>query len=67
MSTASLVWGMLFGAIGGGYLIYGRRQRRPMAFVSGLALMGAPYFIDSAVAIVAVCLAFMALPFFIEL
>ncbi len=58
---------MFFGAIGIGYLIYGRKQRKPMAFVSGLALMGVPYFVDSAVAMVVVCVAFMALPFFIEL
>lgn len=66
-SEAAIVWAVIFGAIGTGYLIYGRKQRRPMAFVSGLALIGVPYFVDSAVAIVVVCIAFMALPFFIEL
>ena len=36
MSTASLVWGMLFGAIGGGYAIYGHRQKQIVALVCGL-------------------------------
>ena len=65
-STAAIVWAVIFGSIGTGYLIYGRKQRRPMVFVSGLALIGVPYFVDSSVAIVVICLAFMALPYFIE-
>ena len=36
-------------------------------FISGLALMGVPYFVDSAGAMVALCVAFMALPYFVRL
>jgi hypothetical protein len=66
-SESSIIWSMLFGAIGVGYFIYGRRQRRLVPFVSGIALMVVPYFVDATVAMVALCIAFMALPYFVEL
>ena len=47
--------------------IYGRRQRKLVPFISGIALMGVPYFIDGTGAMVAVCVAFMALPYFVQL
>ena len=66
-SESSIVWSMLFGAIGVGYFIYGRKQKRLVPFISGIALMVVPYFIESTVAMVALCAAFMALPYFVEL
>ncbi len=66
-SEASIVWSVLFGAIGVGYFIYGRRQKRLVPFISGIALMVAPYLIDGPGAMVAVCVAFMALPYFVRL
>ncbi len=66
-SEASIVWSVLFGAIGVGYFIYGRKQRRLVPFVSGIALMVVPYFIDGAGTMVAMCVAFMALPYFVQL
>jgi hypothetical protein len=66
-SESSIVWSMFFGAIGVGYFIYGRKQKRLVPFISGIALMVVPYFIDGAVTMVALCAAFMALPYFVEL
>jgi hypothetical protein len=66
-SEASIVWSVLFGAIGVGYFIYGRKQRKLVPFISGIALMGVPYFIDNAGAMVAVCVALIALPYFVQL
>jgi hypothetical protein len=40
---ASLIWG----AIGAGFLIYGRRQRSGPAFAGGVALIVVSYFISS--------------------
>ncbi|HET6474024.1 MAG TPA: hypothetical protein VFG38_19455 [Pseudomonadales bacterium] len=65
-SESSLVWSMFFGAIGVGFFMYGRRQRMVVPFVSGLALMGVPYFVDNTGAMVALCIAFMALPYFVR-
>jgi len=67
MSTASLVWGMLFGAIGGGYAIYGHRQKQIVALVCGLLLMFFTYFVDSAWVIVLVGAVLMVLPFKLRL
>ena len=39
---------MLFGAIGAGAFVYGRKQRRVLPFLVGTALMVYPYFFDDA-------------------
>ena len=66
MGGSSTIWlGMLFGAIGAGYLVYGRKQRRGIALLSGLVLMVFPYFISNVWLCLLIGAAFMALPFFI--
>jgi hypothetical protein len=63
---AGIVWSVLFGAIGVGYFIYGRKQNRIVPLLSGIGLMVVPYFIDGATVMVAVCAALMALPYFVR-
>lgn len=41
---ASLIWG----SIGFGFLIYGKRQRSLFPFIGGVALLGLSYFVSSA-------------------
>jgi hypothetical protein len=65
-SESSIVWSMFFGAIGVGFFIYGRKQKRLVPFISGIALMVVPYFIEGTGAMVAVCVAFIALPYFVR-
>jgi hypothetical protein len=65
--TASLVWSVMFGAIGVGFCIYGRRQRQLVPWISGVALMVVPYFVDGTTAMVSLCVGFMALPYFVRL
>jgi len=67
MDTATLFWGVVFGAIGLGFLTYGRRQRAPVPLVCGLALMVFPYFVSGAWATVLVGLGLMAIPYFVRL
>lgn len=43
-SSATLLAGLVFGSIGLGYLIYGKRQGHAVAWVCGLALMVYSYF-----------------------
>ncbi len=64
--SSSLLWGVLFGSIGMGYLVYGKRQQRGMALLSGAVLMAFPYFVSNPVVIVLVGALFMALPFFLR-
>jgi hypothetical protein len=67
METASLFWGLLFGSIGLGFLIYGRKQRAVVPLVCGLALMVFPYFVSNSVLLVAIGVALMAIPYFLRL
>jgi hypothetical protein len=67
MSTALLLWGLLFSSIGLGFFLYGRKQRAVVPLVCGLILMIYPYFISNTVLLVAIGVALMALPYFIRI
>jgi len=43
-----IFWAMLFGAIGGGYLLYAKQQRNLSALVCGLGLVIFPWFVSGA-------------------
>jgi uncharacterized membrane protein len=66
MSTSSLLWGVLFGSIGMGFFVYGKKQRAVVPLVCGLALMVFPYFIASTVLLVAIGVALAAIPYFVR-
>jgi len=63
MSTASLLWGLLFGSLGAGYALYGRTQRTLSPFLCGLALMVVPYLVSNTLLMVAIGAALAAIPF----
>ena len=67
MSMATLLWGVIFGAIGTGFFVYGKRQRAPIPLACGIALMVFPYFVSNAWGTVAVGALLMAIPYFIRL
>ncbi|MBW7470845.1 hypothetical protein QQF73_04550 [Marinobacter sp. M216] len=67
METATLIWGLIFSSIGIGYFIYGRRQSNMVARWCGLALILYPYLVTNTMAMVAVGVALMLTPRFIEL
>ncbi|MBI4231556.1 MAG: hypothetical protein HY608_12040 [Planctomycetes bacterium] len=46
MDASSLVQGVVFGAVGAGYLLYGRRQQEGLWLLAGVALMGFPYLVS---------------------
>jgi hypothetical protein len=67
MSTeAWLLWGLVFGSIGFGYFLYGRKQRKPVPLACGIALMVYPYFVGNAVAMVAIGAVLIATPYFVR-
>lgn len=66
MNESWLLWSMLFGSVGLGYFVYGRKQQRVTALVSGLSLMIYPWFVaDTAwLVIIGICLAIV--PWFVK-
>ena len=66
-STAVLMWGMLFGAIGFGFFFYGKKQKKVVPLITGIALCVVPYFIANVYALVIVGVILMAIPFFVRI
>ena len=65
--TAVLLWGLLFGSIGLGYFIYGKKQRAAVPLVCGLGLMVFPYFVPNTILLVSVGALLIAIPYFLRL
>jgi hypothetical protein len=66
MDATTLYAGLILGSVGLGYIVYGRKQRNPIALVSGVILCGMPYFISNIILLAAAGIALMALPFLIR-
>jgi hypothetical protein len=64
---AWLLWGLLFGSIGLGYFIYGKKQKAVVPLVCGLALMLFPYFVSNIVLLVGIGALLAAIPYFLRL
>ena len=58
---------MLFGSIGLGFLIYGKKQRAVVPLVCGMALMVFPYFVSNVMLLVGMGALLIALPYFLRL
>ena len=66
-NTAQLLWGLLFGSVGIGFFIYGRRQRQVVPLICGLCLMVFPYFVTNTLGLVVIGAVLMAVPYFVRL
>jgi hypothetical protein len=66
MNSWSILLGVLLGAIGVGYNIYGRRQMHAMALISGILLCIFPYFVPNIWLCLLIAAALMALPRFLD-
>jgi len=66
-SEASLLWGVVFGAVGLAYFVYGKKQQRFVPLLCGIGLMVFPYFMSNTVLLVVVGLALSAIPYFFRL
>ena len=63
MDTTTLLLGMLFGAVGLGYIAYAKNVGQPIPALAGVGLMAVPYFISNVLALVIVCVVLMAAPY----
>lgn len=66
-SPANLMWSLVFGVFGMAYFVYGKRQRAPIPFLVGIALMLFPYFIANLDLLVAIGAALVVAPYFVRL
>ena len=48
MSTDTLLAALVWGAIGSGFALYGKKQGRPVPMIGGLVMIGATYFCETA-------------------
>jgi hypothetical protein len=66
-SESELLLGVLFGSVGFGFFLYGKKQRMVVPLVCGLALMVYPYFMPNVIALVLIGLVLVAIPYFFRL
>ena len=67
MNESWLIWGLLFGAVGLGVFVYGKRQKAVVPLVCGLALMIYPYFVSSTLLLVGIGIVLTAIAFFVKI
>jgi len=66
-STSLLIWGMLFGSIGIGFFIYGKRQKAIVPLLTGIALFIFPYFISDITMLVIIGAILVIFPYFVRI
>jgi hypothetical protein len=58
---------LLFGSIGLGFFIYGRKQKAVVPLLCGLMLMIFPYFVSNALLLVGIGAVLVAIPYLLRL
>jgi hypothetical protein len=66
-SISTLIWGVIFGSIGLGFFVYGKKQSAIVPILSGIGLMVFPYFISNIYIMILSGIVLAALPYFIRI
>lgn len=66
-NTSLIISAMVFGSIGLGFFIYGKKQKSLVSLSVGIALMVFPYFITDVVVLIIAGVILMALPLFVKI
>ncbi len=66
-TPSTLLLGVLFGSIGLGFFVYGKKQKAVMPLISGIGLMVFPYFISNIYIMILSGIALIVLPYFIKI
>lgn len=66
MTPSLLLWGVVFGSVGLGYFLYGKKQHAMVPLLCGVALMAVPYFITDSLLLVIAGVALAAIPYFVR-
>jgi hypothetical protein len=67
MNVSTLMWGIIFGSIGLGFFVYGKKQKAVIPLLSGIGLMVFPYFISNIYILILSGVVLIALPYFIRI
>jgi len=67
VDSSFLLVTVLFGSLGLGYFVYGKKQNAIVPLVCGVALMVFPYFVSNVILLIAIGLIFTVLPFFVRI
>ena len=65
-TPAQLFWGIIFGAVGSGYFIYGKKQQAFVPLLTGILLCVFPYFISNIFLMLLVGCILMIVPYFLK-
>ena len=66
MDMKTIFVAFLFGAVGMGYVVYGRKQRNGIVLAAGIGLCAFPYFVSNLWLMVAIGIVLGVLPFMIR-
>ena len=67
MNSSILLVAVLFGSVGLGYFVYGKKQNAIVPLVCGVVLMVFPYFVSNVILLIAIGLIFTVLPYFVRI
>jgi hypothetical protein len=62
MTAGWLFWGVIFGAVGMGMFVYGKKQQSALPMICGVVLMVFPYFVSNLFLLVLIGVAVTAIP-----
>jgi len=66
-NTSTLIWGVILGSIGLGFLVYGKKQKAIIPLFSGVGLILVPYFISNMYILILSGIVLIALPYLIKI
>jgi hypothetical protein len=66
MDTTNLTLSLLFGMVGMGMIMFGKKAGRLIPIGAGLGLCVLPYFITNTIALLSVCAALSVAPFLVR-
>ncbi len=64
--STSLFLSVLFGSVGIGYFIYGKRKNKSIPMLVGVALCSYPYFVSNIYVMLAIGVVLIVLPFLVR-
>ncbi|HJW32291.1 MAG TPA: hypothetical protein VJ505_02895 [Holophagaceae bacterium] len=67
MDSATIYWGVLFGSVGTGYAIYGKKQQKIVPTLCGVGLIVFPYLVEGTWPTLLVGVTLLAVPYFIRM